>query len=410
MGACSLPGVSTVCDVVGGAVGGAADSVFDAAAQKIAEGFAAGTRMVVTFWTGVTVPGLSTSTGPVSELRANTAWLSAFIAVLSMLVCAGRMAVSRSSRPASEAFKGLLILVVASGAGVAAVNALVVFGDEYSTWVLNRSTDGQLGARMAKLATLGSVSGLGAGLLLIVALLGVIASIAQIGLMLVRVGVVTIFSGLLPLAAAGTSTQTGMEYFKRICSWLLAFVLYKPAAATIYASAFLLIGDGTDATSVLSGMFMLILSIVALPAMLRLVTPMIGAAVAAGAGAGGGLAAAGMVLATGARMSGGNPPSRGAPPTGGGRPGLLPGGSGPGGPSGGAGPGGRPGSSGPSGGGAPAGAASAAGAAAAAAAAAGPVVQAGVRVGQAATGAARGAASSTADLNGTAPSASGSGR
>jgi type IV secretion system protein TrbL len=404
MGACSLPGVSTVCDVVGGAVSGAADSVFDAAAQKIAEGFAAATRMVVTFWTGVTVPGLSTSAGPVAELRANTAWLSAFIAVLSMLVCAGRMALTRSSRHGSEAFKGLLILVVASGAGVAAVNALVVFGDEYSTWVLKRSTDGQLGSRMAKLATLGSVSGLGAGLLLIVALLGVIASIAQIGLMLVRVGVVTIFSGLLPLAAAGTSTQTGMEYFKRICSWLLAFVLYKPAAATIYASAFLMIGDGTDATSVLSGMFMLILSIVALPAMLRLVTPMIGAAVAAGAGAGGGLAAAGMVLATGARMGAGNAAGRGAPPAGGGRPGLLPGGSGPGGPTGGPGVGGRPRTPAPSGG--PSGSA----AAAAAAGTAGPAMQAAVHVTQAATAAARGAASSTADLSGSAPTTAGSGR
>ena len=404
MGACSLPGVSTVCDVVGGAVGGVADSVFDAAAQKIAEGFAAGTRMVVTFWTGVTVPGLSTSTGPVAELRANTAWLSAFIAVLSILVCAGRMALTRSSRPGSEAFKGLLILVVASGAGVAAVNALVVFGDEYSTWVLNRSTDGQLGSRMAKLALLGSVSGLGPGLLLIVALLGVIASIAQIGLMLVRVGVVTIFSGLLPLAAAGTSTQTGMEYFKRICSWLLAFVLYKPAAATIYASAFLMIGDGTDATSVLSGMFMLILSIVALPAMLRLVTPMIGAAVAADAGVGGGLAAAGMVLATGARVGAGNGPGRGAPPGGGGRPGLLPTGSGPGGPTSGPGAGGRPGAPAPNGG--PAGS----GAAGAAAGAAGPVMQAGVHLAQAATATARSAANGTADLNGSAPISSGSSR
>lgn len=309
MGACDIPGVGAVCDTVTGAVGGVvgdvAGSVFDAAAQKFAQAFAAGTRMVVTFWTGVDVPGLSTSTGPVAELRANTAWLTGFVAVLSVLVCAGRLAVTRSSRPAGEAFKGLLILVVVSGAGVAAVNALVVFGDSYATWVLMRSTDGQLGPRMARFALLGSVSGLGPGLLLIVALLGVFASIAQIGLMLVRVGVVTILAGLLPLAAAGTSTETGMAWFKRVTSWLLAFVLYKPAAATVYASAFLLIGDGTDATSVLSGMFMLILSIVALPALLRLVTPMVGAAVAAGAGAGGGMAAAGLVLATGARISSG---------------------------------------------------------------------------------------------------------
>jgi type IV secretion system protein TrbL len=341
MGMCTLPGVQTGCDLLGGAVGGvvgdAAGGVFDAAVDKITDGFATAIRLVVTFWTGVDVPGLSTTQGPVAELRANTAWLSAFIAVLSILACAGRMALTRSSRPAGEAFKGLLILVVVSGAGVAAVNALVVFGDGYSAWVLDRSTDGQLGERLALLATVGSTAGLGPGLILIVALLGMLASIAQLGLMLVRVGVVTIFAGLLPLAAAGTSTQTGMDYFKRMTSWLLAFVLYKPAAATVYACSFLLIGDGQDATSVLAGLFMLVLSIVALPAMLRLVTPMVGVAVAAGAGAGGGMAAAGMVMATGARMSAGGPSARGPGPAGGGTqtPGLLPGGAS--GPTGGAG-------------------------------------------------------------------------
>ena len=330
MGLCDTPGVSTVCDSVAGAVGGAvstaAAGVFDTAASTIADGFAKAIALVVTFWTSVTVPGLDTGAGPVAELRASTAWLSGFIAVLSLLVCAARMALTRSSRPAAEAFKGLLMLVVVSGVGVAAVNALVVFGDGYSRWVLDRSTNGQLGERLAVLGSVGGTAGLGPGLILIIALLGIMASVAQLGLMLVRVGVVTIFAGLLPLAAAGTATPTGMDYFKRMTSWLLAFVLYKPAAATVYASAFLMIGDGKDATSVLAGLFMLVLSIVALPAMLRLITPMVGAAVAAGAGAGGGMAAAGMVMATGARMSGhAGGGSRGAGPAGGTQqPGLLP--------------------------------------------------------------------------------------
>jgi type IV secretion system protein TrbL len=383
-GPCDLPlvgrGCDSVSDAVGGAVEDAAGGVFDAAVDRIAEGFAKAIQLMVTFWTEVDVPGLSTSSGPVAELRADTAWLSAFVAVLSVLVCAGRLAMTRSSRPAAEAFKGLLILVVASGCGVAAVNALVVFGDSYADWVLDRSTDGQLGQRLVALSTVGDTAGLGSGLILIVALLGMFASIAQIGLMLVRVGVVTILAGLLPLAAAGTGTQTGMEFFKRVVAWLLAFVAYKPAAATVYASAFLLIGDGQDATSVLSGLFLLVLSIVALPALLRLVTPMVGAAVAAGAGAGGGLAAAGMVLATGARMSASSGGRAGPPLPGGGQPGLMP--------SAGA-PGARP----TGGGGAAGGGGARVGGAVAAA-------QAGVQVAQAGVQAARGAAAHVGDLPG----------
>ncbi len=387
---CSLALVGTVCGAVGAAASSAAGSVFDAAVGKLADGFAKAIQLVVTFWTGVDVPGLDTSGGPVAELRANTAWLSAFIAVLSILICAGKMAITRSSRPAAEAFKGLLILVIVSGVGVAAVNALVVFGDGYSTWVLDRSTGGQLGQRLAVLATVGNTVGLGTGLILIVALLGMLASIAQMGLMLVRVGVITIFAGLLPLAAAGTSTQTGMDYFKRMTSWLLAFVLYKPAAATVYASAFLMIGHGKDATSVLAGLFMLVLSIVALPAMLRLITPMVGAAVAAGAGAGGGMATAGMVMATGARMSSsGGSGARGAEPSGGGsrQPGLLPGGAA--GSPGAGGGGARPA---PTGGGT----AGAASAGAGAASAGAGFLQAGVQ-------AARGAAAHAGSLDGASP-------
>jgi type IV secretion system protein TrbL len=231
----------------------------------------------------------------------------------------------------------------------------------------------------------------------VVGMLGMLASLVQMGLMLVRVGVVTIFAGLLPLAAAGTGTETGMAWFKRITSWLLAFILYKPAAATVYASAFLLIGDGTDATSVLSGLFMLILSIVALPSLLRLVTPMVGTAVAAGAGAGGGAAAAGMVLASGARMTAGG--GRGAmPPPSGGSAGLLgPGGAGPSGsagPRGGAGPSGP----GPSAPGASGGAASAG--------TAGAGLQGGVQLATGAASAARGAVpSSTAGTDAPPPGA-----
>lgn len=352
MGPCDLMPTTPACafgDVAGAAAaaaaGAASSSVFDAAATALMDGFAKAAQMVVTFWTGVDVPGLTTGSGPIAEIRANTAWLTAFVAVLSVLVCAGRLALTRSSRPAGEAFKGLLMLVVVSGAGVAAVNALTAFGDRYSRWVLDRSTDGQLGARMARLADVGEVSSLGFGLVLIVGLLGIFSALAQLGLMLMRVGVVTIFAGLLPLAAAGTGTQIGMDYFKRMTSWLLAFVLYKPAAATVYAAAFLLIGDGRDATSVLSGLFMMILSIVALPALLRLVTPMVGTAVAAGAGAGGGAAAAGMVLASGARMSSGGAGRLAPPPSGGQAPGLAP----RGGPSG-SGAGGTPRSAPPGGG------------------------------------------------------------
>jgi len=336
-GPCDIPVLGKACDAAGGAIGSAAGSVFDAAAQKLAEGLGDATKALVTFWTDLPMPQLSTASGPVAQLQSMTYWLSGFVAVLSLLIAAGRMALSRSGEPAGRAAKGLLILIVASGAGVAAINALGYFGDQYSQWILNRSAGGDLGARLAKLAAITSVPGMGSGLVLIVALVAILASLAQMGLMLVRIGVVTMLAGTLPLSAAGTSTATGQAWFARVVAWLLAFILYKPAAATVYASAFLLIGKGQDAASVLSGLFLMILAIVALPALLRLLTPAVAAATSSGA-AGGAAAAAGVTaLATGARMLADRSSSRSsAPPAGPQQPGLVTGSAGgPGGPTGG---------------------------------------------------------------------------
>jgi type IV secretion system protein TrbL len=320
---CDIPGVGQLCNTVGDGITAAAGSIFDAAAQKLAEGLADATKVGMTFWTDLPMPQLSTSTGPVAALQSMTYWVSGFVAVLSMVIAAGQMAWSRSGQPAGRAAKGILTLIIASGAGVAAVNALGYFGDQYSQWILDRSANGDLGARLDSLSKISIIPGLGSGLVLIVALVAILASLAQMGLMLVRIGVVTMLAGTLPLAAAGTATATGQAWFQRVVAWLLAFVLYKPAAATVYASAFLLVGQGQDAAAVLSGLFMMILAIVALPALLRLITPAVAAATSSGA-AGGAAAAAGVgAVATGARMAA-DRGGRGSPqPQGSAHPGLV---------------------------------------------------------------------------------------
>ncbi|WP_254517711.1 hypothetical protein, partial [Salmonella enterica] len=75
-------------------------------------------------------------------------------------------------------------------------------------------------------------------------------------------------------------------------AWLAAFILYKPAAAIIYATAFYLTGtdvlkdDGTGLLSILTGMILMVLALFAMPALMRFVTPMVGAMAAGGAGMG----------------------------------------------------------------------------------------------------------------------------
>ena len=113
----------------------------------------------------------------------------------------------------------------------------------------------------------------------------------------------------LGLAAAGTATDTGMRWFQRMLATTFAFILYKPAAAIVYAAAFQLTGtdvftdDGTGLLAVLTGLMLMVIALFALPALMRFVTPMVGAMTAGG---GGGAVAMGAMAAmpTGAIAAG----------------------------------------------------------------------------------------------------------
>ncbi len=299
MALCDVPIARQVCSIPGSVVSSVAGDAFSAAVDQLAQGLGKALTLAMTFWTRVQVPALSDSSGPVGDLRGSTAYLTGAVAVAALLVAAVRLAFTRSSEPAVDAARGLVTLVVATGVGVPAVVALAAAGDGFSTWILGRAGDGALGPRLAGLAT--SLGPLGPGLVFIVAILGIFAALAQVALMLVRVGVLVMLTGVLPLVAAGSGTRAGRATLTRVLSWLLAFVLYKPAAAVVYASAFYLVGQGSDPLSVLSGLALMVLSIVALPALLRLLTPAVAAATSGGGG-GGAVAAGAVVAATGARI------------------------------------------------------------------------------------------------------------
>ena len=86
-------------------------------------------------------------------------------------------------------------------------------------------------------------------------------------------------------------TDLGFTWFKKLWGWMFAWVLYAPAAALVYAAAFSLMDTSKDLTGVISGYMMIVLAVLALPALLRLIPPVVmaggWAAVAAAAGDGG---------------------------------------------------------------------------------------------------------------------------
>jgi len=359
----------------GGVLGSAASSVFNDALSGLARAVSETVGKVVaalgTVWLHVGTPQLTTTDGgsapsdAVGFIQGSLWWYAAAAAVLAVVVGGARMAWERRAQPGQELLRGLLTMVVVFGAGLTAISLLVTASDQFAGWIVDRSTQGtDFGQNITAMLNLSSAAGSGLGPLLVVifGLLALLASAVQIMLMVVRGGMLVILAGILPLAASFTSTEMGLTWFRKCVSWTIAFTLYKPAAAIVYATAFRLtgsrvqgLGDGQGLVNVLTGLVLMIVALFALPALMRFVTPLVGS-VASGGGAGAGALAGGVVAAlpTGAISLGGGAgatpriPRQGSSSAPTGASGDGPTGSGPV-PNGSQGPSGSPGSSGPGG-------------------------------------------------------------
>ena len=197
------------------------------------------------------------------------------------------------------------------------ISILVIAADAFSVSIIDRATDGKGFAEAMSVLVMMNQTGTGVFILIILGLVGLIASLVQIVLMIVRTGMLVILAGILPTTAAFTNTEMGRQWFQKAVGWTIAFILYKPAAAIVYAVAFQLMGSAASGGNVLlgpiTGFALMIVALLALPALMRFVTPMVGAVAS---GTGGGAGAMVGAVATGAVSMGRSGSGRGnASPT-----------------------------------------------------------------------------------------------
>lgn len=288
-------------DLAGTGVDVAGNAALDGMAASFVQGWANLLRQTSLLWLGSGGAEASGDAvaGVIASLRADVSWLVTGMAVVSVLVCAIRLALTRRSDPAVDAARGLAALVLAGGVGVPTVLALWRAGDAWSAWIVGKSIDGDLGERVAAMAngvTAGGL-GLGAGAVILVAGLGIVAAVGLVVVMAARVAVIVVLAALLPVVAASSGTRTGQQALGRVLAYLGAWLLFKPVAATFTAAGFLLVGNGASLTASLSGLALIVMSLAALPALVKLLSP----ASAAVTSSGGGMGTAGLVVATGAR-------------------------------------------------------------------------------------------------------------
>jgi hypothetical protein len=289
----------------GNVVSGALDDAITNLGKAITEGMSQMVTTLSTFWVSMPTVNLTSEDGSaaspvVSAVNQELMPWTATLAVLAVIIGGIRMIWEQRGAPLKDLLRSLLTLTLVSGLGLGVIAILVIAADTFAAAIIQRSTDGKGFAEAMNGLVMTGQSGIARFILIVLGLVGLIASLVQIVLMVVRSGMLVILAGILPTTAAFTNTEMGRQWFQKAVGWTIAFILYKPAAAIVYSVAFLLMGNtsGRDAlVGSISGFTLMIVALFALPALMRFVTPMVGA-VASGGGAAAGAAVG--AIATGA--------------------------------------------------------------------------------------------------------------
>jgi hypothetical protein len=298
-----------------------ADNAINDLEKAIMEGMSQMVTTLSTFWVSMPTVNLASGDGAtpspvVSAVNSELMPWTLALAVLAVIVGGIRMIWEQRGAPLKDLLRSLITLTLVSGLGLGVISILVIAADAFSAAIIERSTDGRGFAESMSILVLTNQTGTAVFILIVLGLIGLIAALVQVVLMVVRSGMLVILAGILPTTAAFTNTEMGRQWFQKAVGWTIAFILYKPAAAIVYSVAFLLMENNSGQDPLIgsiTGFTLMIVALLAMPALMRFVTPMVGA-VASGSGAAAGAAVG--ALATGAVSLGRSGSGRGnASPT-----------------------------------------------------------------------------------------------
>lgn len=262
----------------------------------------------VSLVTGVLQPGGSKGSTGVAFIQNATWWYTVAFGAVGVIVGGAKMAWEQRADAGRDLMRSLLTLLVVSGIGLSAISFFQIAGDEFSKWVIGKALECPTvngdcfhTKTLSTLLPTNEMKALGVIGMILFGIIALLVALIQIVLLIIRNGLLVILAGMLPLSAAATNTATGKQMLSKTMGWTIGFLLYKPVAAIIYAAAFKIPQDHKEPIlALLTGITLMIMSLLALPAMMTLIVPAVGNVTGGGGGAAAGIAAA--ALPTGAMM------------------------------------------------------------------------------------------------------------
>ncbi|WP_329473061.1 hypothetical protein OIE75_32335 [Streptomyces sp. NBC_01723] len=206
-------------------------------------------------------------------INRQTQWIVVYLAVGSILFAAIKMALDRRADSGQVALKGILRITLVNTAASTVLITFTILMDRYSDHLFRGALDDLMGGMDCS-------DEIPSMLLLVLACLLIVSGIIHALLMWIRLGVMIILMGTLPLAAAASMTEWGGTWWRKHMGWMIAWLLYKPTVSLVFFSGSVMMNSqvtGSDgATKVntqVAGMGVLLLSAIALPALMRVIVP-----------------------------------------------------------------------------------------------------------------------------------------
>lgn len=276
--------------------------------KSIYEGAVAFVAQVSTFW--LDTPSPDVQNAAVIGLREDMSWYVAGFAILGFLVGLIKLVMSQDVKSSLIGLATPIVnLILATTAYAVGIGVLLTASDEFSKWIVQRSTDGEIDLTQMLTASSALLASPGTAFLLFILLL--LGAIINLLFMYFRDVMFLILSAFIVALAAASGTEQGRQAWRKANGWLVALLLFKPVAAGIYALGFRMLVDGGQAEgeeasvaeamqSTLIAVLILLLAALALPALIKFIVPAAG--VGAGAFSGGAALGAGVTLAAGAAV------------------------------------------------------------------------------------------------------------
>lgn len=298
---------------VGDGVGDILDGQMKEFAQSLSDMVAEVMKWFTSWWMKAPAPDLDSPA--IAQVTGDLSWYTAAFAIVGLLFAVVRLVMSQDLKTlVGSALQPIVNLIVVTACYATGLGILLKSGDAFSEWILDRATTGVAGgADLSTLVVLGP--SLGIGPWIIFALLALLSSTVNVVFMFVRNVLMTVMMVFIPTLAAASGTETGKQAFSKANGYLLAFVLFKPVAAVIYALGLRIanspltsdpesdsvLGDiAQSAITSMVGLTILTLAALALPALMKFLIPV--AATGAGGFSGGAALAGAVTIGAGAAV------------------------------------------------------------------------------------------------------------